>query len=547
MTNTAGSSQENSVSLMILEENIDGEKKTDDHKNDGGEHAGDDTQLDMTAMSLFPDVFDLDQHQGSNSAATTEITPAVDSTTANTSQNGDLKNRDYSINRYEREASLLMHYLDHVFPLQFPCYSPSILDGGRNWLLPLLTSAKHVYYATLSVGAQHLQITLAKSTQEHTELIEQYANDQEAHYRTAFQHLKQDGHLDNLLSAERKASYGAMELTHVSMCVLQSIYYEVLVVFFNQILLETNQAAKNQKVRMSTTGLGKRDDHSRMISTLSFLLVNMYKDSISGSGNNRQEQKQSLCFESVRALQFLTGVFVYLDILTNAGLSKPRCDIDYTQILKGNKPEGVIQLDQITGCRNEVMLLIVQILNLQRWKHHASLQKELSIRELAMRAKGIEDELLKHLTCFSHNNTSSGPRRDKSRSAQVIDEITLIFACSAISYLHVVVSGLQPSLPEIRSSVAQTITAIGKLSDKTMLGSNLVWPICITGCLVNKDQERFFRLLQSRVMDDHLSRYSAALQIMESTWAGRDKDDDSLIRDGWVAVFKDHSTSLLTV
>src|SRR5690349_21404916 len=49
------------------------------------------------------------------------------------------------------QASLLMHYLDHVFPLQFRFYQPSAWDGGRGWLLITLMETKPLYHAALSL------------------------------------------------------------------------------------------------------------------------------------------------------------------------------------------------------------------------------------------------------------------------------------------------------------------------------------------------------------------------------------------------------------
>lgn len=40
---------------------------------------------------------------------------------------------------HEQEFGLIMGYLDLVFPLLFPFYQPSILDGGRGWLLSVIS------------------------------------------------------------------------------------------------------------------------------------------------------------------------------------------------------------------------------------------------------------------------------------------------------------------------------------------------------------------------------------------------------------------------
>lgn len=48
-----------------------------------------------------------------------------------------------------------MHFLDHVFSLQFPVYRPSIQDGGRGWLLSALLQTKSLYHAALALSAYH--------------------------------------------------------------------------------------------------------------------------------------------------------------------------------------------------------------------------------------------------------------------------------------------------------------------------------------------------------------------------------------------------------
>lgn len=53
----------------------------------------------------------------------------------------------------------MMHYLDVVFPLQFPLHERSY-DGKREWLLAILTSSRSVYYATLSLSLLHKESQL---------------------------------------------------------------------------------------------------------------------------------------------------------------------------------------------------------------------------------------------------------------------------------------------------------------------------------------------------------------------------------------------------
>lgn len=74
----------------------------------------------------------------------------------------------------DQEANLIMHYLDHVFFIQFRFYTPSISSGGRGWLLSLLTRTKPLYHAAMSLSAFHRQslIVLEQGHEETAHLDE---------------------------------------------------------------------------------------------------------------------------------------------------------------------------------------------------------------------------------------------------------------------------------------------------------------------------------------------------------------------------------------
>ncbi len=59
---------------------------------------------------------------------------------------------------------MLMPFLDDIFPLQFPLFKPSILEGGRGWLLTLLLQTKPLYYAALAFSAYHRRTMLPAET-----------------------------------------------------------------------------------------------------------------------------------------------------------------------------------------------------------------------------------------------------------------------------------------------------------------------------------------------------------------------------------------------
>lgn len=62
------------------------------------------------------------------------------------------------------EAALLMHFLDNIFPLQYPLFKPGILEGGRGWLLSLLLQTNPLYYAALALSTYHRRTMMPAET-----------------------------------------------------------------------------------------------------------------------------------------------------------------------------------------------------------------------------------------------------------------------------------------------------------------------------------------------------------------------------------------------
>lgn len=103
------------------------------------------------------------------------------------SGSGDGHSADISIPL--NDHPLLMHFLDIVFPLQYPMYKPGILEGGRGWLLTLLLQSNPFYHSALALSAYHRRIVMPANTvhsHKTSTLIQQ-----EEHYKDCIHSLKQ--------------------------------------------------------------------------------------------------------------------------------------------------------------------------------------------------------------------------------------------------------------------------------------------------------------------------------------------------------------------
>jgi hypothetical protein len=227
----------------------------------------------------------------------------------------------------------------------------------------------------------------------------------------------------------------------------------------------------------------------------------------------------SLTCSEVAALDFFASALIWFEILscTTTGLKPAYPDI-FSWLL--HIEDGRIQLHKLMGCKNWVMVIIMDIACLDEWKTTRQEHEDLSLRELARRALVLEERLTAGMRENSKVlSTQLDPYDVRGSESQAV---THVFACSAVTYLHVVTSGANPQLPEIKESVAETLKAFQKLPDARWV-RNLVWPFCIAGCMADTEHETDFRAIASEASQDGqvFGKLRKALAIMEECWKGR--------------------------
>lgn len=250
-----------------------------------------------------------------------------------------------------------------------------------------------------------------------------------------------------------------------------------------------------------------------------------------------QPQEIILYPEGDCAINVLLGSFISFDIISSASTrSTPFLDINHLQVLNTLG----IGLESLIGCRNSVMALILDISLLDQWKKEAQGAYKLSIVDLAKRGGQIQERLRQELAAIEDIPLAVPSSYNPSGIIRtpVHPEISKVFALSAVTYLHVVISGAYPELPEIAESVSETIAAFRSLKDPTLLRS-MVWPFCISGCLALEEQHDFFRDLVSRADITQWATGTCfeAFQIMEECWKARITSSSSESCD-WATTMK---------
>lgn len=170
------------------------------------------------------------------------------------------------------------------------------------------------------------------------------------------------------------------------------------------------------------------------------------------------------------------------------------------------------------------MALISDISLLDRWKNESQAARRLSIVDLAKRAGQIEERLRQELADITRGMQLSSAAESPTNAARMLSaQVSQLFALAAIIYLHVVVSGAHPELPEITRTVSEMLDALEKLKREPRLLRSVVWPFCVAGCVTLEEQQGFFRSL---LTDPEVAKYSTkacfeALYVMEKCWAAR--------------------------
>ena len=233
---------------------------------------------------------------------------------------------------------------------------------------------------------------------------------------------------------------------------------------------------------------------------------------------------------------FVVGTFIWFDILSCASTnSQPYLPSSYNYLDSHN-----IQLHKIMGCESTVMALIAQTSELSTWKTSQLNAGRLSIKELGFRGSGIEsqiynclDDINKRIATLNFcGETSSYQDLGVAHSRTNLVK-KRIFVLSALTYLHCIISGPNPSLAETISSVTNTIEAFQELKESKLL-RNLAWPLCVTGCMALKEQEQFFGEFMQWIGREEGTFGSLwkGWEVVKECWKLRDEGD--MVENSWM-------------
>jgi hypothetical protein len=238
-----------------------------------------------------------------------------------------------------------------------------------------------------------------------------------------------------------------------------------------------------------------------------------------GSG---QEYEHPLVQEQT-AISFLTGIVLYIDVISCATLGiSPRLQKLHQELL--GPSSGRIQLENIIGCENWVIVLIGKISRLHLL--NAANCHEDTIFDVCSMNVSINENLKSGIDRGSHFVGQLKRSDDYEFShAACIRIITQLYALAASIYLQILAIGVRDDMAEVRAHVA-SIIAIARLVMHMDMVRNLMWPLYIAGSVAIGSERDFFRTSFTNSRDSFCfstATYPRILAKLEDIWTNSDE------------------------
>ncbi|KAF3762276.1 hypothetical protein M406DRAFT_264737 [Cryphonectria parasitica EP155] len=434
----------------------------------------------------------------------------------------------HSIGFERSNTILLMFYLEYLLTFLFPFYRPSILQGGRAWVLEMMISSPVVRQATLCQSSYFF--SLAQKTGHGDEIWDTVMTKTGDAFRVLERSLQviTDSSITEHLHGAVRILASIMQLQRFEIAVLsfhncQSHFHAALALFKQ--LLDSSTAAEPPA--------GPAAGFDSLLCRL-------------GPPSWMEHGQLPIPSAEQAAFRFSSTLLILDDIIASTVLQEQPQLYEYHHDLLCSIDDGVakprIDLEAVVGCQNWVLLHIGEIAKLDAWKQQCKQARDFDVLEFVRRATAIKDSLEACLTrldadqvmlpiengeslldvlnpgyCQQQPNTPT--TSEKSSLA------TRVWAHAAHIYLLVVMSGWQPASSAVRYHVGRIIELLTHQVSPPALLRTMVWPFCVAGCLAEPAQEVHLRGIAEALQPPSVfGTVRKALEIMEGVWRNRDGD-----------------------
>lgn len=444
-----------------------------------------------------------DPHQGAKTSRIKELNNLSQPLMVKIGHNSNILDL-YEDRSWKKSQTILwIFYLEKVLPFLFPFYNPSLLQGGKAWIMEMILRRPVIRQAILCQSAYFAVVSESVTNASWEEVFTWTASA----FSTLQESLKILGNLNianNLGCAVR-----------VMTSIVQVHRFEITILSF------TNwQAHLNAIVDLIKRILGNGLEPIAAVDKLS-PRIRFPVEGVQLSDAERD------------AFRFSCTLAVFDDIIASTVLQKHPSLYGYHRGLLCTDiqdTEPFLDFAAIFGVANLVLLQIGEIADLDAWRLDCVGAGTLDVMKLTQRAATIHKSLMTHLAELNDTSTFEilNPLDSFSRHSRTSDRvlITQIWNHAALLYLFVVTSGWQPANENVRYHVSEIVSLLTDQTSPFVLLRSAAWPFCIAGCLAEPTQEhRFRQLIQDLRPTKLFGQMHKVCEVMENAWSERNAGD----------------------
>ncbi|KAH8748165.1 fungal-specific transcription factor domain-containing protein [Diaporthe sp. PMI_573] len=423
------------------------------------------------------------------------------------------------------ETDFTITFLDYVFPFLFPFYQPSVLEGGRSWLLAMLRSNTAFFHSGMSLSAYFFTLIL-KGGERHQVCSQQIWNKLVAHVDTAVRAMQQDME-DLKRGQDGRTTIFQKGKTMESIIQLLILEHSMARTSDWNVHLSAAMAIFQEVFEEYGVGMDGKPDIPAVIQALSRPSWNQ----------GMMERVVWHCDQG--AFRFFSAFLLYTDIVASTSLESPPRLRNYHNLIiqddTPNQPCEMLRMESFFGCQGWVLLIVSDIAVLDAWKKENKARGTFCLTQLTEHGSRLHQRLQSGLARLERESFKKRPfditavlrsyyRPDAAHQMRIDEQVaaTRIWALASMAYLSVVVTGWASAMRTATSSIAVAMQLLYGISSPAVLKS-LTWPFYVLGCLATREQEQLFTHMSSSMGALlEFGTIGESMRIMKRVWELRD-------------------------
>jgi hypothetical protein len=433
----------------------------------------------------------------------------------------------------KQDTHMIMIYADFVFPYLFPHYRPPLLVGGRGWVLDvLLNSSRSIYYTAISLSSWFFGVLLAGGAENHESCTNRMEQQLQRQMEISLTELQK-----NIVAINaKKPAFDIREGLTVLQCVLQMLIVEVATGTMSNWKMHLDAA-----MALFHQILPNPESWSE---TLHSLWTPKWPPPEMGVRRPWSTAQASL--------RFFGANLLYMDVMSSIAMSTaPRLYNYQSHVIPGcpdfgmgvePQPARPLLMQEFFGLYNWVIQMLSEIASLDAYKKEQKRAGSLCMSDIVIRGSVlaetirsniqhlesqslVQDPVDRALSLAQDPLASLNPTNEDANPAFLVHN--LIWLHAALIYLNTVMSGWQPSSPEIQCSVAKATELMWNIPGGKTLQS-MAFPFCVVGCLAPPEEHDKFREMVTRLGPLQVfGTIKESKLIMEKVWASTGQVDEN--------------------